>query len=198
MNLFGRKPANGSEPRVAEYRLMLDLERARVLGAMIAKSRASDAMEIPDLLAGMYISNWDRLSRYWRAEKQEDVEEFLRKICQISPQRWNAWIQHYDAERNKTASRPIWDTLLKRNSSSPEANMKPSASLAAVLKEAESVSPFRDNLSKASIPVLTSECVLLCMARTPGSEIARKLIESGLDAERLEHDARHPRGAPKN
>src|SRR5262249_22236094 len=83
MSLFGRKPPNGTRGPATEYRFMLDLDRARVLGAMIAKSRASEVIEIADLLAGMYISNWDRLSRYWRVEKQEDVEEFLRKICQI-------------------------------------------------------------------------------------------------------------------
>jgi hypothetical protein len=48
------------------------------------------------------------------------------------------------------------------------------------------------------MPVLTSECVLLCIARVPRSEFARKLVDSGLDLPRLDQEARHPRHAPEN
>lgn len=196
MSLFSRKPASAAPSAQAEYRLMLDLDRARVLAGMIAQSRAAKVIEIGDLLAGMYISNWERLCRYWRGENHDHVEEFLRGICQISPQRWNAWITHYDGERQK-ANLPRWKTFLTR-SAPEETSIGPSASLTAVLKEAEGISPFRDTLNGHSIPILTSESVLLSMARIPGSEIAKKLVASGLDAEKLEREARNPRGAAKN
>jgi hypothetical protein len=40
--------------------------------------------------------------------------------------------------------------------------------------------------------------VLLSIVHAPGSEIARRLVESGLDLPELEHEARNPRHAPAN
>jgi len=196
MRLFGHKGTEEAAPGSTPYRLMLDLERARAVAAMIAKSRASRVIEVADMVAGMYLSNWDRLSRYWPEEEHDRVENFLRRICQISPQRWNSWIEFYDAERRRTGRRK-WRTLLKPKNGGAAA-LRPSADLAAVLKQAEIVAPFRDTEDNRQLPVLTSECVLLCIARVPRSEFARKLVDSGLDLPRLDQEARHPRHAPEN
>jgi hypothetical protein len=196
MALFGHKGTEEAAPGSTPYRLMLDLERARTVAAMIAKSRASRVIEVADMVAGMYLSNWDRLSRYWNEEDHDRVENYLRRICQISPQRWNSWIEFYDAERRRTGHRN-WRTLLRPKNEGAAAP-RPSADLAAVLKDAEIIAPFRDTQDNRQLPVLTSECVLLCIARTPGSEIAKKLMESGLDLPKLDQEARHPRHAPEN
>ncbi len=89
MKIFGRKAAaDAGRARAARqkegqlsssHRVTLDLYRAEVLAAMMAKSRSSDSIETTDLLAGMYISNWDRLSRYWANSKQEEVETLLKE-----------------------------------------------------------------------------------------------------------------------
>jgi len=207
MALFGRKGTEAeTSPGSAQYRLVLDLERARIVAAMIAKSRASRVIEMADMVAGMYLSNWERLSRYWKEEDHERVENVLRRVCQISPQRWNAWITYYDAERRR-GERPLdrlknggswdWRALLpwKHEDAAP---LRPSADLAAALKEAQDIAPFRDTQDNRQLPVLTTECVLLCIASTQGSEIARRLVESGLDLPKLDQEARHPRHAPQN
>jgi hypothetical protein len=197
MKLFGRKRTEaGATPGSASHRIMLDLERARTVAGMIAKSRASAAIEVADMVAGMYLSNWDRLSCYWDEKNHDQVENSLRRICQISPQRWNSWIEFYDGERSRSGRRN-WRALL-RPKTGRAAALRPSADLAAVMKEAEVIAPFRDVLDNRQLPVLTSECVLLCIARTPGSEIARRLLESGLDMAKLEQEARHPKHAPEN
>jgi hypothetical protein len=179
---------------------MLDLERSRAAAAMIAKSRASGVIEVADMVAGMYLSNWERLSRYWPEESHERIETFLRKICQISPQRWNSWIEFYDAERHRTGNPAIqfkWRDLLQKKSATPAA-ARPSADLEAVLERAQAIAPFRDTYDNRQLPVLTLECVLLCIVRTPDSEIAGRLAGSGLDMPRLEQEARNPRHAPTN
>src|ERR1700689_3277215 len=106
MALFGRKGTDeAAAPGSAPYRLMLDLYHARTAASMIAKSRASGVIEVADMVAGMYLSNWERLSRYWKEEDHDRVENYLRRICQISPQRWNGWITFYDAERRRAGCR---------------------------------------------------------------------------------------------
>jgi hypothetical protein len=210
MKLFGRKsaaasrswllPANAAGQLASpSHRLTLDLARATTFAAMLAHSRASQVIEVSDLLAGMYISNWDRLSMYWEEEDREEIESFLRGICRISPQRWHSWIEFYDGLRRKGQRWQVWRPLskLKKSSISPgESALRPSAALAAVLKHAEEIAPSRDSVGEHSIPILTSECVLHCIVRSFGSEISRKLAATGLDAGRLERDALFPRRAP--
>ncbi|HXJ16534.1 MAG TPA: hypothetical protein VNM68_04980 [Candidatus Polarisedimenticolia bacterium] len=169
--------------------------RAKTFAAMLANSRASRTMEVADLLAGMYMCEWDRLSRYWEEQDRERIEEFLRKICRISPQRWNSWIEWYDSERRED-DRPGWRRLRKRKKEAPDEPLQPSAALVSVLQQAEQLAPFRDTLDGRSLPILTSECVLLCIARNFGTEISLRLVETGLDAARLERDVMFPRRAP--
>jgi hypothetical protein len=191
-------PANGfGQLGSASHRLTLDLARASTFAAMLANSRASSVIEVSDLLAGMYISNWDRLSTYWREEDREEIESFLRGICRISPQRWHSWIEFYDDLRRKGQRWQVWRSLSKlRKTSQGESALRPSAALAAVLKHAEELAPSRDSVGERSIPILTSECVLFCIVRSFGSEVSQKLAATGLDASRLERDALFPRRAP--
>jgi hypothetical protein len=208
MKLFGRKSAassaggsggNGNDDRApVSHRLTVSMARAENLAAMVAHSRASNVVEVADLLAGLYISEWERLSQYWRPEHRDEVEDFLRRICGISPQRWHAWIELYHRERHEEVKRPALSQLL-RWKKKKGLNDKPSrfsASLQAVIKEAEQFAPFHDSTKGRTIPILTSECVLLCIARAPGSEIGQKLASAGLDITKLEHDALFPKRAP--
>jgi hypothetical protein len=78
------------------------------------------------------------------------------------------------------------------------AELRPSADLVAVLKKAEVVAPFRDTHDNRQLPVLTTECVLLCIAIAPGSEVGRRLVDCGLDLPKLDQEARTPRHTPRN
>jgi len=212
MNLFGRKsareavrPAQGksSTRAAAAHYLTLDLSRAMDLAAMLANSRAARFIEIPDLLAGLYIYEWDRLSQYWPEENRDQVEEMLRDICQISPQRWNYWIAEYDAQRK--AGEPVsgWKRFHKTKAVSQAKGLPtPSVGLKSVLDVAEVVSPFRDprrdlkESDETAVPVLTSECMLLCIVKFVASATGRKLAESGLDTVQLERAVLDPKRSP--
>jgi hypothetical protein len=243
MKLFGGKHQKeaaaglGGAGRQAEYpwrverRFTIGLTRAEQLAMMLAKSRAAKVVEVADMLAGMYIYEWDRLSRFWG--EREEVEEFLRRICSISPQRWNYWIAFYDKQRQESVALSLYERArraVRRNLragalrrgkgakrswsegfvragsdapwSSPidawdgESNLERSIELEEILGEAGEISPFRDGADGREVPVLTSECVLLCIAKNNESEVSRKLRETGLDLEALERAARDPRRAP--
>jgi hypothetical protein len=191
---------NGSEP---ERRFALDFARASSLAMMVAQSRADKQVQLADLLAGMYIYEWSRLSRFW--EHREPIEDFLRGICSISPQRWHRWIELYD-ERRRAQDATEMSTLerllawfrRKPAEGGEDRDALPfSREVESVLDAAAQISPSHDEVDGRRVPVLTTECVLLSMARKEGSEIARRLQETGLDIIALERRARDPRHAPR-
>lgn len=217
MSLFGksresREPTRGgydgiageSAPSAASHRLTLDLSRAMELATMLASSRASQFIEIPDLLAGLYIYEWDRLASYWPEENREHVEAMLQEICQISPQRWNYWITLYDAQRNEAEPQSRWKQFRKpRQKVRRTLRPVPSTGLRAAFDAAEWVTPFRDPKTDAekggrdaAIPIITAECVLLCITKYTSSEAGKKLAHSGLEIDRLEHAVLDPKRSP--
>lgn len=188
-----------SNTREASHRVTLDLARSENLALMVAQSRASNVIEIADLVAGMYLYGWDRLSRYWESEDQERVEKILRNMCRISPERWNYWIQLYDKNRRAKEELASVPKLLRRFRSAPATQPLPERSpeLTKLFKQAEEIAPLRDKSDGRDVPILTSECVLLCVIRTRGTEISRKLASSGMDIAQLEKDALSSRRAPR-
>ena len=217
MNLFGKKrlPPESThrrydgiagEPSPApSHRITLDLSRAMELAAMLASSRASQFIEISDLLAGLYIYEWDRLAAYWPEENREEVEVMLREICQISPQRWNYWITLYDSQRKQEQPSARWKQFGKsKQEPRPAASPVPSTTLRTVFEAAEWVSPFRDpgrdaDATKGTgelLPVVTTECVLLCIAKYTSSDVGKKLTHSGLEVDQLERAVLDPKRSP--
>jgi hypothetical protein len=210
MGLFGNKSTRASKPArktcgaadsergAATHRLTLDLSRAHTLATMLASSRSSEFIEIPDLVAGMYMYEWDRLSEYWPEERRDEMEDVLREMCNISPQRWNNWIQQYDTRR-KGFSTSRWEKLkvLRKHKPKEENPPRHSTALRVLFKNAGEFTPFRDTDEGRDIPILTTECVLLCIAQTSGLEIGKRLRETGLDVGLLERAALDPKRSPR-
>ncbi|MGB0035331.1 MAG: hypothetical protein WBP79_07650 [Candidatus Acidiferrales bacterium] len=190
-------PAEGERnPAAVTHRLTQDLARVEGLAMMLAKSRAASAVEVADLLAGMYIYEWDRLAKYW--EDEEQVEAFLQQICQISPQRWHHWIEIYNQKRQSEETKRA-RRFFRSSKKEAKQDGKPlarSMELQSILKKAEQVAPHHDQFEGRTIPILTCECVLLCIAKNTESEIGHRLVASGLDVPALERDARFPRHGP--
>ena len=182
-----KQPGGGAEPSrggalaaPVSHRLTKDLARAESLAAMLAHSRAASAVEVADLLAGMYIYDWERLSNYW--EEQDGIEEYLQQICRISPQRWHYWIEFYDQQRRGDEKPLKWQW--PRPAKSPDSEGKPlarSRELLALLQSAEELSPAQDVLDGHPIRILTCECVLLAIAKRTDSEIGHRLVASGIE-----------------
>jgi hypothetical protein len=184
-------------PSVPRRRITRDLARAESLAMMLASSRASNIVEVSDLLAGMFLDDWERLSKFW--EDPEEVETLLQQMCRISDSRWNYWLQHYHGLRDDDGQkRSLPWRLLHRKKSKPASDTvyQRSSELEEVLRHAEGISPFRDKVGGRSIPILTRECVLLCIAKHPGLMLGRKLIASGIDLGSLERAARFPKRGP--
>ncbi|MGH9688876.1 MAG: hypothetical protein ACRD5K_17485, partial [Candidatus Acidiferrales bacterium] len=173
MKLFRRESGVGGAARASAAdgeaklagdtrRITLSLSRAGRFAVMMARSRASVVMEVSDLLAGMYISDWEHLSRYWAEEDLDHVEEMLRKLCQMSPQRWNSWIAIYDRQHQEGKGAEPWDGN-EPTSVKDGAPLRKSVALEDVLKQAEQIAPHHDRDGDRKLPILTTEAVLLCI-----------------------------------
>jgi hypothetical protein len=184
----------------ASHRITKDLERAETLAAMLAQSRSAETVEVADLLAGMYIYDWERLSKFWDEGSQDAIEDYLQQICRISPQRWHQWIEHYDQQRRKEEprKRKLWQFLPPKGEKAAAKPLGQSGELQRVLKRAEALSPARDFVEGRAIPILTCECVLLAIAQKTDSEIGHRLVSTGLDVGTLEQSARNPKHAPRH
>jgi hypothetical protein len=212
MKLFGRKGEKGARPHVGteghadgkgadrspSHQLTLNLARAEGVAVMLAKSRAARMVEVADLLAGIYIHDWERLSHYWKDNDQEEIEAYLRLICRISPERWHFWIQLHHNQQQTGARWRKWLRKSFEGEHSPGKSLRRSAALEAVLKEAEKIAPSHEIVNGRKLPILSSECVLLCMARDSQSEISRKLVHTGMDLAALAHEAIFPKWAPRD
>jgi hypothetical protein len=198
MAIFERKGATPSSVAASQqvlHRLTKDLVRAERLAVMVAKSRAAGAVEIADLLAGMYLNAWERLEKYW--EEPQKAETFLSQLCHVSPQRWHKWMLEFDRERElarKGTGLHFRRTIEKRERSGLDPEY--SQALSAVLRRAGQITPFREKFENRSIPILTSECVLLAILEDEDSEVAQKLSSSGLDLVKLQREAKSPKHAP--
>lgn len=192
---FLRSKNDGRARGEVTHRVTKELARAEDLAHMLATSRAAAAIEPADYLAGLYIYDWERLSKYW--QDRTEIENYLQRICRISPQRWHHWIEFYDRERReeeKRHARKIFQAPggAERNGGP----LRPSKELEAILRKAGWIAPHHDTVEGCDVPILTSECVLLAMTKIDGLDLGRRLLNSGLDVKRLEQEARNPRHAP--
>jgi hypothetical protein len=71
-----------------------------------------------------------------------------------------------------------------------------SSELTDVLKEADEIAPFQDRVGHRTVPIVSSESVLLAIAQNARSAIGRRLLATGLNVIELERAARFPRRPP--
>jgi hypothetical protein len=204
-NRAGKAPANGGASagtvphpfNELAVRWTKELARTVNLAVMLAKSRALRSISAADFLAAMYLNHWDGLADYW--EDSGEIESYLETLCRVSPQRWHKWLLEYEASRNeqeKELKRRI-GLPRRKNGRKPEGDgLALSRELESVLRRAGRITPGRERQEGRTIPILTSESVLLAMAREWESQVGRRLEATGLDVERLERAAKDPRRAP--
>lgn len=178
-------------------RLTKELDRSIHLAAMLAKSRALDSISVADFLAAMYLNHWDALERYW--DESEEIEKYLVSLCHVSPQRWHKWLLEYEADRRDGERQRRGKFALRRSRremDAPRNELGLSRELESVLGRAGRITPGRERRGSTTIPILTSECILLAMARDDNSEVGRRLVSTGLDLQKLERAAKDPKRAP--
>jgi len=181
---------------VLPCRLTKELDRTARLAVMLAKSRALRSISAADFLAAMYLNHWERLERYW--DEPTEIETYIVSLCRVSPQRWHKWLLEYEASRLDGETHRSRKISLGRRQERETQNdgFGLSRELQSVFRRAARITPGRERHGEKTIPILTSESVLLAMARDTVSELGQRLALSGLNIDKLERSAKDPRKAP--
>jgi hypothetical protein len=146
-------------------------------GLFMAGERGSAEFGVNDLLAGMYLVSFERLAKYWA--EPERLEEVLKCECGMFSKRWEYWLRYHD------------DRALARKSTSrffcsPAKVFRESNQLTTVMESAAAVSRQCPSRLQDRAPLVGPEDVLLAIATDATLELGRRLVDSGLDLDRLE------------
>lgn len=129
----------------------------------LAVRRRSKEMSPRDLLGGLYICWFERISPYW--PETEDLDNLVQTECLVSPPVWFARMEAYDAVYRRKfsfmgrCSRDV-DTILTTARDAAKTNAPRS-------------------------PQGWTEHLLLAMAKHSELDISGKLLESGIDLDVL-------------
>ncbi|HWZ54490.1 MAG TPA: hypothetical protein VNZ63_00365 [Verrucomicrobiae bacterium] len=175
------------------------LRWATTFAMVVAYSTWREEVTASDLLAGLYVANFERISLFW--PHPEYLEDFIAEYCDWSEPRWATW-ERYHEEHRRSARRysilrwfgPLGRVTIRgkkqprrfvgfRFHYSPDCNL--------VFETAEKLTPYtaKAPFSDKTVPLLTPEIVLLAFLRTEALPLGKSLRDSGLIVEQLEKAA---------
>ncbi len=157
------------------YRRSLALFYCELFAFIAANQRRSDTVELRDLLAGFYIASaeFHGILSYWK-----DWPSFERLIvgeCGRLGPRLLYWSQSL-GQAQREGQRKIFHLSAQFKNASPD--------LKRVWQVAENYASRRG--TDAGAPTVIPEDVLLTLATLPEIPLSVKLLESGIDVERLQ------------
>jgi hypothetical protein len=168
------------------------LRWATVFATVVAFCKGRDELIPSDLLAGIYIANLERLSRFW--PRPELFDDFIAEHCDLSEPRWMTWHRWEDESRNATrrwrvpfrisflASRTkkrLFGSIFKR---SPDWQR--------LFETGEKLTPYKVSWRGKVLPLLTPEVMLLAFIRTEDIPVGKHLQGTGLLVDKLEEAAK--------
>jgi hypothetical protein len=159
---------------MGDYQASRDFGYCLSFAMRAAQSRSSLTLDVRDLLAGLFIANLEKLSRYWR--DWENFEELAATECGVCEPRWFYWIQFYNETHGFEEDRDRKKGLFKDQS----------VDLARVWVTAGQIADARGVPAPGSRAILAPEDFLLAIVRHQETVLGAKLAASGLDIERLE------------
>ena len=163
---------------MSDYQASRDFSYALNFAMKVAESRGSRNLDVCDLLAGLFIANLEKISKYW--QNWEDFEALVAAECNVREPRWFYWIRAYNqAYGPEKEAHPNW-ALFKDQT----------VELAKVWVTAGHVAEARGALSSGQRPTLAPEDFLLAIVRHQETALGQKLAQSGLDVVNLEHAVR--------
>jgi hypothetical protein len=164
---------------------------ASTISMVIAHAKQQKEIQLRDLIAGIYVANFERILRFW--PDAGTFEDFIAEHCDWSEHRlqtWDRWtyeIQHPP----RTISIPLASSFIQlpRKHTFFEKMFNLSDELKRVFLTAEELSPNKVTSFGLLVPLITPELFLAATIRTDGIELGSLLRESGIDLERLEQMA---------
>ena len=176
------------------------LRWATIFAALVAFSRRRDEMSPADLLAGIYVANLERVSKFWPDPVL--LDDFIAEHCDWSEPRWATWQRWEDESRRASKAAWRWQLpfrvyLLRRGKPSrpPKrffgSNFTQSPDLRRLFETGEKLTPHKVTDRGKLLPLLTPEIMLLAFIRMENIPLGKHLRDTGLLADKLEESAMH-------
>ena len=167
------------------------LRWARTFASLIAFTHQRDELRPPDLIAGIYVANFERVAGFW--PRPDLFEDFVAEKCNWSEPRWLTWqrweFEFRHAPRNLGVPFTSWFVTLPRKSRFVGRRFKLSDDWKKLFALGEHITAYRGDFQGRSLPLLTPEVMLLATIRSQQLPIAKALLESRVIVDKVEEAA---------
>lgn len=200
MQSFDAKDIAGGRP-LTTHMDTRHLRWATTFAMLVAFHNSRDELLTSDLIAGIYIANFERVARFW--PHPEIFDDFVAEHCQWSEPRWMTWQRWVDELRNAPWQFHIPFTssyltfLSKKRRRSMGRMFRFSPELTRLFEVGEQLTPHRIDWQGKTLPLLSPETMLLAVIRTEDIPLAKNLRDTGLLVERLEEAVARPIEKPE-
>lgn len=167
------------------------LRMAKTISMVIAHAKRRKEIQLRDLIAGIYVANFERLLRFW--PDAAIFEDFVAEHCDWSEHRimtWDRW--NYESQHPPfTLSIPFTASffqILRRHTITGRW-FGFSDELKRVYSTAEQLSPNKVTSFGQVVSLITPELFLFATVRTNGIELGTRLKDSGIELGALEQSA---------
>jgi len=155
---------------------------------VIAHAKQQKEIQLRDLIAGIYVANFERILRFW--PDAATLEDFIAEHCDWSEHRlvtWDRWsynLQHPP----RTISLPFTTSFyqIRRKHTIAGLRFDHSEELKRVYTTAEELSPNTVTSFGRVVPLITPELFLFATVRTQDIELGSQLMGCGVDLEMME------------
>lgn len=167
------------------------LRMAKTMSIVIAHAKQQKEIQLRDLVAGIYVANFERIVRFW--PDAAIFEDFIAEYCDWSEHRlftWNRW--NYELQHPpRTISIPFTRSFLQipRRHTFTGKTFSLSDELKRVYLTAEQLTPNRVTSSGRVVPLITPELFLVAAIRTEGIDLGARIMDSGIEFNALEQIA---------
>ena len=176
------------------------LRTASAISMVIAHAKQRKEIQLRDLIAGIYVANFERILRFW--PDAATFEDFVVEHCDWSEHRlstcdrWNYESQHPPRKIIPIPFSP-WFFHMRRKNTFAGKMFSRSDDLKRVYATAEEISPNKvAHAVGVIVPLITPELFLVATARTDGIEFGTRLRDSGINLLLLEQVALQPLQQP--
>ena len=175
------------------------LRWATVFAQLVAFYNRREELRPPDLLAGIYIANLERVSGFWPCP--ELFDDFIAEHCDWSEPRWMTWHRWEDEIRraSRRSRFPFRISLLESRTKERffGSSFKLSPDWQRLFATGEKLTPHKVSSGGKILPLLTPEVMLLAFVRTEEIPVGKHLKETGLLVDKLEEAAMRHRENPE-
>jgi len=168
------------------------LRWATTFATLVAFCKGRDELSPSDLLAGIYVANLERVSRFW--PHPELFDDFIAEHCDWSEPRWMTWHRWEEESRNaaKRLRIPFSNSFLALRTKKRlfGSMFKRSPDLQRLIETGEKLTPYKVSWRGKILPLLTPEVMLLAFIRTENISLGKQLRQTGLLVDKLEEVAK--------